>query len=138
MPSKNQITGMLGVYLVAAELARHGYIASPTSRSARGADILVTDARCSDAFSVQVRTNAALTSYWLLNEHAKDMVSDSHIYVFVNLKKENTPPEFFVVPSQVVADNMWIEKHGGEKWYGIQRADVMHFKGKWSIFGPTV
>jgi hypothetical protein len=36
MPSNKQITGMRGVYLVAAELAKHGFIASPTSRSARG------------------------------------------------------------------------------------------------------
>ena len=43
MYAKNQLTGMRGVYLVAAELARHGFIASPTSRSAQAADILATD-----------------------------------------------------------------------------------------------
>lgn len=33
----SQITGMRGVYLVAAELSRLGFIVSPTSRGARGA-----------------------------------------------------------------------------------------------------
>jgi len=58
-----QLTGMRGVYLVAAELSRLGFIASPTSRSALAADILVTDQACQRAFSVQVKTNSeALTS----------------------------------------------------------------------------
>jgi hypothetical protein len=37
---KGQLTGMRGVYLVAAELSRLGFITSPTSRSALAADIL--------------------------------------------------------------------------------------------------
>ena len=43
MTSKSQLTGMTGVYLVAAQLSRRGYIASPTSRSAQTADLLVVD-----------------------------------------------------------------------------------------------
>ena len=35
MANEGQMTGMLGVYLVAAELSRLGFIVSPTSRSAR-------------------------------------------------------------------------------------------------------
>jgi hypothetical protein len=58
MASMQQLTGMRGVYLVAAELSRLGFIASPTSRSAIGADILVTDQSCQNTFSVQVKTNA--------------------------------------------------------------------------------
>jgi hypothetical protein len=50
-----QLTGMTGLYLVAAELSKRGYIASPTSRSAQGADLLVTDPDCRRTFSVQVK-----------------------------------------------------------------------------------
>jgi hypothetical protein len=39
MASKQQMTGMLGVYLTAAELVKRGFIVSPTSRSALGADL---------------------------------------------------------------------------------------------------
>ncbi|MGO9215898.1 MAG: hypothetical protein ACLP9S_18715 [Syntrophales bacterium] len=52
MASKQQLTGMRGVYLVAAELSRLDFIASPTSRSAMGADILATDQKCQNTFSV--------------------------------------------------------------------------------------
>ena len=42
MATKGQMTGMLGVYLTAVELVKRGFIVSPTSRSAMGADLLVT------------------------------------------------------------------------------------------------
>jgi hypothetical protein len=86
VPSNKQITGMRGVYLVAAELAKHGFIASPTSRSARGADILVTDTECKRAFSIQVKTKSTQASYWLMSRDYKRFVSDSHIYIFVSIK----------------------------------------------------
>jgi hypothetical protein len=40
MRAKGYLTGMRGVYLVAAELSRLGFVVSPTSRSAVGADLL--------------------------------------------------------------------------------------------------
>ena len=49
MASTGQMTGMRGVYLVAAELCRYGLIVSPTSRSAIGADILATDSKCKNS-----------------------------------------------------------------------------------------
>lgn len=45
MAGKRQMTGMLGVYLVAAELSRRGFIVSPTSRSAAGASSAARDDR---------------------------------------------------------------------------------------------
>ena len=50
----NYKTGMQGVYLVAAELTYRGFIVSATSRSAFGADLLVTDDLCKKAWSIQV------------------------------------------------------------------------------------
>jgi len=89
--------------LVAAELSKHGFIASPTSRSARAADVLATDAECKRAFSIQVKTKTTQASYWLLSSDYKRLVSRSHVYVFVNVRKGPLLPEFFVVPSSVVA-----------------------------------
>ena len=63
MASKGQMTGMRGVYLVAAELTRLGFIVSPTSRSAIGADLLVTDQKCRNTYSVQVKTNATTFNF---------------------------------------------------------------------------
>jgi hypothetical protein len=105
------MTGMQGVYLVAAELTRRGLVVSPTSRSAFGADLLVTDQKCKQAWSVQVKTNFGRPGFWLLNKHSHKTKSDSHVYVLVNLGLKNPPqkrlpPDFYVVPSRILARRM--------------------------------
>ena len=140
MASKNQLTGMRGVYLVAAELSRLGFIASPTSRSAIGADILVTDQACQRAYSVQVKTNARTFNFWLLGKKAKEQVSESHIYVFVNIRspKSGEIIEYYVVPSRIVAEKIVYSKSPKSEWYSFNLTDAEPFKGKWSLLGNAV
>jgi hypothetical protein len=132
---KGQLTGMCGVYFVAAELSRIGLIASPTSRSAIGADILVTDQACQRAFSVQVKANAAAAGFWLVGERTP--VSDTHIYVFVNLKSRETgcQREYFIVPSRVVAERKVYSKHPKSEFYSIYRKHILEYRDLWSVFG---
>ncbi|MCL4300030.1 MAG: hypothetical protein KJ077_30130 [Anaerolineae bacterium] len=140
MALTRQLTGMRGVYLVAAELSKLGFIASPTSRSAIGADILVTDQACQRAYSVQVKTNAQIRSFWLLNRKAKEQVSESHIYVFVNLtnRKAGDLINFYIVPSTVVARKMWHDPRPNSDWYSFLLTDSEPYKDKWSLFGTSV
>lgn len=129
------MTGMLGVYLVAAELSRLGFVVSPTSRSAAGADLLVTDQECRKAWSVQVKTNRKAANFWLLNAHALRIRSDSHIYVFVNIGKE-ARPEFIVVPSVHVADKVKTKPAStGTVWYEFWKADRPSEGEGWEVFG---
>jgi hypothetical protein len=132
---KAQLTGMRGVYLVAAELSRIGFIASPTSRSALAADILVTDQKCQRAFSVQVKTNSTAASFWLIGEHVP--VSETHLYVLVNLesKTDSKAPEYFVVPSVVVRDRRIYSKHARSEFYSLYRKNIEELKDKWDRFG---
>lgn len=134
MASKGQMTGMRGVYLVAAELAKRGFIVSPTSRSAIGADILVTDQKCKRAYSVQVKTNGRTFNFWLIGKKAKETVSDTHIYVLVNIKntkKSGDLIEYFVVPSKRLSRSGY--HHGN--WPHIEREKILHCKDNWSTFG---
>ena len=133
MQAGKHMTGMLGVYLTAAELTKRGFIVSPTSRSAFGADLLVTDQRCRKAWSVQVKANRKLALGWILNPHVADSHSESHIYVFVNLEEEEHP-KYWIVPSAVVAH---IHKHhesktGRSDWYWIGQKEMSGYDGKWS------
>ncbi len=134
MASNKQVTGMRGVYLVAAELSKHGFIASPTSRSAHGADILATDAECKRAFSIQVKTKSTRASYWLLHRDDKRFVSDSHIYVFVNIKGDGGPAEFFIIPSKAVANKAYAERFGKHIWYSFTVEDAKPYQDRWDLF----
>ena len=134
MVSKNQMTGMLGVYLVAAELSRRGFIVSPTSRSAAGADLLVTDQKCQKAWSVQVKTNNKSANFWLVGAKAKEIISDSHMYVFVNVG-HGERAEYIVVPSTHVAEKVVHEKSKtGSEWYSFMRSDRPVAGEGWELF----
>ena len=135
MAVKRQQTGMRGVFLVAAELTARGVIASPTSRSAFGADLLVTDQDCLRAFSVQVKTNARHSNFWLLNKHSKRLKSSNHIYVFVNLSVAGQPTEYYVVPSKIVAQRMCIERRRDSTWYSFDLSHAVKYRNKWNVFG---
>ena len=137
MATKHQLTGMTGVYLVAAELSKRGFIASPTSRSAQGADLLVTDTECKTSFAVQVKTNATTFKFWLLSKKAQTFQSKTLIYALVNLRKGAT--EYYLVPSSYVARHIRISKPSKTRksiWYSIHIDDMMEkiFRDNWSIF----
>lgn len=135
MASASQQTGMRGVFLVAAELSAHGLIVSPTSRGAAGADLLVTDHNCANAFSVQVKTNAKPASFWLVGEKAKEIASPSHVYVFVNLRPKDGHHEFFVVPSAVVAEKTTVSRRAKSTWYGFNKRDAEAYRSAWANIG---
>jgi len=130
------MTGMRGVYLVAAELARLGFIASPTSRSAAGADLLVTDPACRRAYSVQVKTNARTFNFWLIGRKAREAVSNTHIYVLVNIretKRKGLQIEYFVIPSKELSRE---GNHVGA-WPHIRRDRILKYRDAWEAFGEA-
>ncbi len=98
------LTGVAGEYLVAGELSKRGYIASITLRNTRGIDILVSNRNATKSVGIQVKsTKYSNTRSWMLNEKAEKYFADNLFYVFVNLKEGNQRPDFFIVPSKIVA-----------------------------------
>jgi len=134
MSSKAQRTGMHGVFLVAAELAKRGFVVSTTSRNAMGADLLVTDDRCARACSIQVKTNAKPASFWLVGEKAKKLKSPSHMYVLVNVRPDGNH-EYFVVPSKDLARLTRVVPRRNSTWYAVNKRDVKDRKDAWELLG---
>jgi len=136
MAGKGQMTGMLGVYLAAAELTDKGLIVSVTSRNAKGADLLATDQSYSKTWAIQVKTNRKAAKFWLLNKNYQEAVAEQHIYVFVNLRG-NEKPDYYVVPSHVVArDGFTSTSSTGSVWYAydIVKAKADCYHNNWSVF----
>jgi hypothetical protein len=132
MASKGQLTGMTGVYLVAAELSRRGFVVSPTSRSAHGVDLLATTPRGTRTLAIEVKTNARTHSFWLLGSNAKQMKAANLLYVFVNLYEDRE--EFFIVPSQVVSQRMKSaapSKTRKATWRFIYQSDIARYRNRW-------
>ena len=112
------LTGVAGEYFVAAELSKRGYIASITLRNTRGIDILCSNSEASKSVNIQVKASSSPTRSWILNQKAEDYFSNNFFYIFVNLNKRKEYPEFFIVPSEVVAKyckkghSHWIDTPG--------------------------
>jgi hypothetical protein len=138
---RGYITGMHGVFLVAAELSARGFIVSTTSRSATGADLLVTDQRCQKAWSVQVKTNGKKASFWLVGSNAQHLKSQSYVYAFVNIRK-NKPPQFLIVPSERVAAATKVSiSSTGSVWYEFWHSfdpSVQEDSVGWDVFGSPL
>jgi hypothetical protein len=132
---KHQSTGMTGLYLVAAELSSRGFIVTVTSRSAQGADLLVTDGNCHRAFAVQVKTNITTFRAWFVNKKTSTLKSRHMVYAFVNLTKKG--PAFYLVPSKFVAQNVKTElasKTRKGDWFAVMRNVVERYEDNWKIF----
>lgn len=63
-----------------------------------------------------------------------DLVSPTHVYVLVNLRQDTAGHEFFVVPSQVVAENTKVEVHRRSTWYSLYRRDIEEHRDAWHNF----
>lgn len=120
------LAGVSGEYFVAAELSRRGYICSVTLKNTKGIDILVCNEDATKTLGIQVKTNQINRSEWVLNEKCEKMTDDNIFYVFVNLRTIDELPEFYVVPSKIVAHfttfnhSKWLSEKGKK---GQQRND---------------
>lgn len=111
MSTKNKLestlVGVAGEYFVAAELSLRGYLASITLRNSRGIDIIASNADASRKVSIQVKASSGRNPKWLLNKKAENFQSESHFYVLVLLKGVGVRPDFYVVPSEAVAEQVF-------------------------------
>jgi hypothetical protein len=133
MATKGQMTGMQGVYLAAAELTYRGLIVSVTSRNARGADLLATDQSYKKTWSIQVKTNAKSTKWWLLNKDYKHEVAPNHVYIFINLKGVERP-DYYIVPSLHVARRGKRIPRPNSVFFAYNRDIGARYRENWSIF----
>src|SRR5437868_6752123 len=85
--AKNLLTGMAGVYAVAAELRLRGFVVAVTARNAPGVDLIAFSHDPRKAVGIQVKANKhqGTRGFWLLNKRAKTDISSTLFYVFVNL-----------------------------------------------------
>jgi len=109
----NILGGVSGEYFVAAELSRRGYIASITLRNTKGIDVLCSNENATKQVSIQVKTTKESNPVWILDKKAEGFFSPSHFYVFVMLNKQEVKPDFFIVPSKIVANFV---KQSHQKW----------------------
>ena len=107
------LTGVSGEYFAAAELSRRGYIASITLRNTKGIDIVASNEEGSKTINIQVKTSSKSTKGWILNKKAEEMDDKNMFYIFVRLNELEERPQFHIVPTSFVANQV---KKGHQNW----------------------
>ncbi|EJL6789031.1 aspartate ammonia-lyase [Vibrio cholerae] len=147
--SKNKISGsqagIAGEYFVAAELSRRGYLCSVMLKNTKGVDILVSNEDSSKLIGVQVKTNNSSRKSWLLSQKNEGQKQGNFVYAFVNLVGLGDLPEYYIVSSNDVAEQI---TQGHKEWLatpgkrGQQRNDTNmrmfsdldgEFQNNWSL-----
>jgi hypothetical protein len=116
------LSGVSGEYFVAAELSRHGYIASITLRNNRGIDILCATEDGEHTARIQVKTNQTSRPEWMLSKEAETHFDEDLFYVFVCLNGRNGTPTYHVVESTTVAKHC---RESHTAWLSEPKADGM-------------
>ncbi len=101
---ESTLVGVAGEYFVAAELSIRGYLASITLRNSRGIDIIASSSNATRSVSIQVKTSSGNIPKWILTQKSESFSANNHFYVFVLLREVGVRPDFYIVPSQVVAE----------------------------------
>jgi hypothetical protein len=127
-----QVTGNIGLYYVCFNLSRMGWNAMPTSRNARGIDIIAYNTDCSRTIGIQVKTLSRKSPVPLGTSVAR-MIGD--FWIIVN-DVMNKPESYIMLPQEV--KNL---AHRGEKegrvsyWLQPSAYCVDKFHEAWNRIG---
>ena len=99
------ITGVAGEYFVAAELSRHGWIATITLKNTPNIDILATTIDGSRTVNIQVKTRSIRNRQgWILSKGIETLAPGPNFFIaFVDLKSRDERPDYFLIPKNIFA-----------------------------------
>jgi hypothetical protein len=129
---KSQVTGNVGLYFVCYRLSLHGWNAMPTSRNARGIDIIAYNTDCTKTISFQVKT-LSNRSPVPLGKSLERLMGD--FWIIVN--DVNKVPCVFVMTPEEIKERA----HRGEKdgivsyWLQPRAYEIDDFREKWERIG---
>lgn len=123
-PTKNprQLTGNVGLYYVSYKLAKKGWNVMPTSRNAKGPDIIIYSQDGKTMYKIQVK---ALSKWDHVSASSKkNFLMSDFVIICTNVYSD---PEIFIAKTNQVT----INKHG---W--INKKTYLKFKDNWNIIKP--
>ena len=100
--SKNNI-GVAGEFYMAHVLAKHNFKVNVSLGRTEGFDLFVQNPQ-GENLTVSVKTTYSNESKFLImNKKAETLIDESLFYAFVRLNMPDGVPEFWIVPSTIVA-----------------------------------
>ena len=126
------LVGNMGLYAVCCELSKRGWNVMPTSRNAKGIDILGYDQSGKKTITVQVKALSKATPVPLGTDPALPNLIAEFIVVARGVREN---PEFFVATTKAVRPLVHTGVKDGKKSCWLQPKAYESFKGKWATIG---
>jgi len=132
MKHELQITGNIGLYYTCYQLSRMGWNVMPTTRNARGIDLIAYNSEGSKFFGVQVKSLSKRNPVPLGTSLDKIM---GDFWVIIN-KVVTEPTAFILLPDEVKKKARCVEKEGRiSYWLEPGSYDTDNFREAWDRIG---
>lgn len=129
-PAK-QVVGNAGLYLVCYELSKRGWNVLPTSRNAKGVDIIIYNQKATKTYTIQVKALSKRDPV-PLGSNLENLIAD-YIVICTNVFKEK--PETFVAKIYEIRNKIHEGVKDGKKSYWLQPKSYEVFKDGWNKIG---
>ncbi|MCZ7392831.1 MAG: hypothetical protein ABOK23_03500 [Candidatus Methanoperedens sp.] len=126
----NQLVGNVGLYYICYELSKRDWNVLPTSRNAKGIDIVIYNQNATRTHTIQVK---ALSKKSPVPGMKKDSLIAEYLIVCRNVFDEK--PEVFISKTDDIKDRIHEGMKEGRRSYWLQPKDYEEFKDNWDIIG---
>lgn len=124
-----QVVGNIGLYYVSYELSRLGWNVIPTSRNAKGVDLVIYNQDATKMYTIQVKALSKRTPVPLGSN--LDNLMGNFFIVFRNPDK----PEIFISHLDEVKKNVVERRKDGKHSLWLQLPGYENHKDNWQIIG---
>jgi hypothetical protein len=126
----NQLVGNMGLYYICYELSKRGWNALPTSRNARGIDIVIYSQDAVRKYTIQVKALSKKAPVPLGNK--LDNLYSDYLIICRNVVKQ---PEIFITKVAEIMASIHKGEKEGRFSYWLQPKDYERFKDNWDRIG---
>ena len=131
----NQLVGNVGLYYICYELSKRNWNVLPTSRNARGIDIVIYNQDATCTHTIQVKT-LSKKSPVPLGSKLDNLIAE---YLIVCREVFNEKPEVFVIKiDEQIKNRIHKGIKEGRKSYWFQPKNYEEFKDNWDIIGDSL
>jgi len=127
----NQIVGNVGLYYVCYELSKCGWNVLPTSRNARGADLVIYNQTVTKTHTVQVKALSKKNPV-PFGSNLDSLIAE---YVIICRKVLDEKPEIFIAETDEIKNKISKMEKAGKISYWLETRAYEVFSDKWDKIG---
>ena len=127
----NQLVGNVGLYYICYELSRLGWNVLPTSRNARGIDLVIYSRDAERKHTIQIKSLSKKNPV-PVGTRLDCLIAE---YLIVCTKVFEEKPEVFIMRIDAIKNRIHEGIKDGRKSYWLQPKSYDDFKDNWGIIG---